>query len=271
MQIAPPRHVLATFGVAGSAPVALQGGEGTSWRAGDLVLKPADRSDEELAWQASIYPQIVGDGFRLAMPRRGRDGSVCVDGWCATDFVSGAYEPGRWPEIISLGTRFHRALLGIPKPGFLDQRSRPWAIADRVAWGEISFTEFPDVRHLPLLAASIRPVAAPDQLIHGDLCGNVLFDDDLPPAIIDFSPYWRPASYASAMVIADALLWEGAGEQLLDDVNHVDDLGQYLLRAIIFRLVSEWILSRDKPRRTAAHHAPWRRVIDLARGLAANS
>jgi hypothetical protein len=38
----------------------------------------------------------------------------------------------------------------------------------------------------------------------------VLFHDGLPPAIIDFTPYWRPVGYASAIVVADALVWEGA-------------------------------------------------------------
>jgi uncharacterized protein (TIGR02569 family) len=267
--IAPPSQVLEAFGVAGHIPVALEGGEGTSWRAGDLVLKPADREVEEMAWQASIYRRIVADGFRIAMLRPAGDGQLCVDGWCATEFVSGTQDPGRWLEIISVGARFHRALVGIPKPRFLDKRSRAWAIADRVAWAEIPCAEFSEVRHLPLLADSIRPVEAPDQLIHGDLCGNVLFDDKLPPAIIDFSPYWRPASYASAIVIADALLWENADSQILNDVDHIDNFGQYLLRAIIFRLVSEWLLSREMPRRTAVHDAPWRPVVDLARELAA--
>ncbi|MGN6676357.1 MAG: hypothetical protein ACTHKL_01075 [Streptosporangiaceae bacterium] len=61
MRIAPPSQVLQAFGVAGHIPVALEGGEGTSWRAGDLVLKPADREAEEMAWQASIYRRIVAN------------------------------------------------------------------------------------------------------------------------------------------------------------------------------------------------------------------
>ena len=52
--------------------------------------------------------------------------------------------------------------------------------------------------------------------MHGDLTGNVLFARGLPPAVIDFSPYWRPVGFASAVVVGDALLWEGADESLLD-------------------------------------------------------
>ena len=55
--------------------------------------------------------------------------------------------------------------------------------------------------------------------MHGDLTGNVLFADDLAPAVIDFSPYWRPTGFASAIVVGDALLWEGADETLLAAVG----------------------------------------------------
>jgi hypothetical protein len=90
----------------------------------------------------------------------------------------------------------------------------------------------------------------------------------MAPAIIDFSPYWRPACYASAIVVADALLWEGADKQILDHVRHVDDFGQYLLRALIFRLVSEWLLSRHESRPAALNSGAWQEAVDLAREVA---
>jgi uncharacterized protein (TIGR02569 family) len=267
----PPSSVLAAFGVAGSMPVALEGGQGTSWRAGDLVLKLWDGDIAELAWQARIQRELVCDGFRLARPRTAADGSLWVNGWCASEYLAGAHDPGRWSDTIAVGVRFHRALDRVPKPRFLDDRSSVWAIADRVAWGEISSAEYPEVRHLGALAAAVRPVRAPSQIIHGDLCGNVLFHEELAPAIIDFSPYWRPACYGSAIVVADALLWEGADAQVLDDVSHIHDFGQYLLRALIFRLVSEWLLSRHESRAAALNVAAWHEAVDLARAVAAES
>ena len=89
----PPPPVLAAFGVAGSVPVRISGGMGTSWRAGDLILKPADAELAELEWQAQLYDGVAGDGFRLARLRRAADGSVCVHGWSATEFVPGLHEP----------------------------------------------------------------------------------------------------------------------------------------------------------------------------------
>jgi len=266
----PPPDVLAAFGVAGARPVPLGGGQGTSWVAGDVVLKPAELDHDELAWQAQVLGQIPRVGFRLARPRLAVGGSLCVDGWCATEYLSGQHEPRRWAEIIAVGQRFHAALRGIPRPSFLDRRSNRWAISDRVAWGELPATDFPHVRHLPQLTSALRPVTAPRQLIHGDLTGNVLFDEEQPPAIIDLSPYWRPTAYASAIVVADALIWEGAGIQVLEAVRHIDDFGQYLLRALIFRAVAEWILSQEQSAGSPVEDDPWAPVVHLACHLAAS-
>ena len=86
----------------------------------------------------------------------------------------------------------------------------------------------------PLLARR-RAVEVASQLVHGDLGGNVLFDDELPPAVIDLSPYWRPAPYADAIVVADAVAGEGAPDELVD--AHLRRHGeQLLLRAVLFRV-----------------------------------
>lgn len=85
--------------------------------------------------------------------------------------------------------------------------------------------------------------------MHGDLTGNVLFADGLAPAIIDFSPYWRPAPFASAVVVADALLWEGADERLLRAFESEPDFAQYLLRALIYRAVADRLARLDWPLR----------------------
>jgi hypothetical protein len=91
--------------------------------------------------------------------------------------------------------------------------------------------------------------AGPSQLVHGDLTGNVLFAAGLPPAVIDFSPYWRPTGFASAVVVGDALLWEGADVSLLTAVAHVEDFPQLLVRALIFRAVVDALGRAGKPER----------------------
>jgi uncharacterized protein (TIGR02569 family) len=114
----------------------------------------------------------------------------------------------------------------------------PWSIGDRVAWGESSIDPYRDLPHVAALAEALRPIDAPSQLVHGDLGGNILFADGLPPAIIDLSLYWRPTAFASAIVVADALVWEGADASLLRAVDHLDTFGQYLARALLYRLAT---------------------------------
>lgn len=265
----PPGPVLAAFGVAGASLLPLSGGQGRSWRAGGAVLKPADQTVAELEWLAEAGPLIQGDGFRFAAQRRAVTGAVCVDGWSATDFVAGRHGARRWADAIAVGELFHAALAGLARPAHLDSRENPWTLGDRVAWGEISAAEFGHVRHVPRLARALRPVTGISQLIHGDLGGNVLYDDALPPAVIDLSPYWRPAPFASAVVVADAMVWEGADASLLSAVRHVGDFGQYLLRALIYRLVTESVLGRDGQGTGRSGPDPYAPVVRLACSLAA--
>ena len=223
-------------------PERLHGGESRVWRAGDVVLKPSDRSVNELEWEADLLGRVRGGGFRVSSPLRATDGSLTVNGWYAMAFLVGQHEPGRWAEVIRVGEAFHAAVRAEPRPAFLDQRTDPWAIGDRVAWGDLPASDFADAKHVARLAAARRPLDAPHQLIHGDLTGNVLFADGLPPAIIDLSPYWRPAAFATAIVVADALVWEGAEASLLSQVRHIDHFAQYLVRALIYRAVTDHIV-----------------------------
>lgn len=263
----PPPSVLAAFGVAGT-PVPLEGGQGSSWRVGEAVLKPLDLGQPELAWQAEVFASISCDGFRVAHPLRAQTGELAVEDWCAWEAVEGTHERRRWPEIIAVGERFHAALVGVPRPDFVALRTDPWAIGDRVAWGDLPAGEFAHVKHLTRLVAALKPLAAPSQLIHGDLTGNVLFDHRLPPAVIDFSPYWRPTAFASAVVVADALVWEGAQEDILNAVAHIEDFEQYLLRALIYRAVTDRLFRLDEPVRTDDAD-PYLPAVELACRLAA--
>jgi len=165
-------------------------------------------------------------------------GELVVDGWTAWPYLVGEHRDGRWPEIIAVGDRFHRAIAGLARPAFVAARTSPWAIGDRVAWGELPIDPYRDVPHVAHIADRLAPVDARSQLIQGDLTGNVLFADELPPAVIDLSLYWRPTAFATAIVVADALVWEGADESLIESAAEVDDFSQVLLRALLYRLVA---------------------------------
>jgi uncharacterized protein (TIGR02569 family) len=250
----PPADVLARFGVT-ALPEQLLGGQGAAWRAGDVVLKPLDMSVEALRWQAEVLGSVACDDFRVAPPLRDREGDLVVDGWTAWPLLEGAHAP-RWADILAVGERFHCALADVGRPtAVLDARTDAWARADRIAWGEQPAGRHARVPEVAHLLAARTEVSAHDQLIHGDLSGNVLFADRLPPAVIDLSPYWRPADYASAIVAVDAVLWHGADVGLLSVVES----RQLLIRALLFRLLA----SHDP----AAAAAGYRRAIEFVEGL----
>ncbi len=304
----PSPAVLASFGVqAGADPVPLPGGQGTSWRAGELVLKPA--GDPRVArWTAGLYLSLSGladPGFRVPRPLRtvpasraaGNEatGEEAAGDWIAADPVTGAWvawrwlpgEPadwaGRspsWPRLIEASRAFHAALAGRAAPPWLGTDGSPWTTGDQVAWGErdpgsvLAGATEPLAGQLRSLLAALRPVSLPAQLIHGDLGGNVLFADGEPPAIIDFSPYWRPAGLPLAVAAVDALMWAGAdpailGPLAIQDGSGPAGFGQLLARALVYRLVTEVIFRRGAPAALGAVARAARPVTGLVLGYLA--
>ena len=257
----PGRNVLSAFGIS-VAPALLPGGEGTSWRAGQAVLKPA--GDLRAArWTADLYRDLAArrePGFRVPRPLRTAAGD-----WVAQDPLGGAWvawqwlpgEPASWagvspswPRLIAASRAFHTALAGRPAPPWLGRDGSPWTIGDQVAWGErdpgsvLAAAPGPLAGQLRSLLAALRPVRLPAQLIHGDLGGNVLFAAGEPPAVIDFSPYWRPAGLALAVAAVDALTWSGADPAILDELVGEPELDQLLAHAHVYRLVTEVVFRR---------------------------
>ncbi|WP_274558125.1 aminoglycoside phosphotransferase [Streptomyces spiramyceticus] len=237
----PAPAVLDAFGVKGSA-VPLVGGQGRSVLIGGFVFKPAEGPDNEVEWAASLFEELAScSGFRVPLPLRAADGRSVVDGWTASEFLTGQPGPqGHWTGVLSAGRAFHTALRELPRPDFLDRQVHPWAVADRVAWGEQAIDVIDDLATpFSTLLELRRPVKQDAaQLIHGDLTGNVLFAVDQAPVVIDFSPYWRPPVFAEAIVVADGLLWFDLPSDLLTAGSGHPDWLQMLVRALIFRLVA---------------------------------
>jgi uncharacterized protein (TIGR02569 family) len=254
--------VLAEFGLSG--PVTpLPGGQGRSWRAGSAVLKPADMDAAAVAWQSQLLRGVDGHAaFRVSPPLPARDGRWVVSGWTAWRWEPGRRLPRHWPQIVQAGHHLHMALDGVPAPPWLADRADVWSIGDRVAWGELPFQRYAGAKHLAELVAALQPVSGVPQLVHGDLTGNVLFATGRAPLIIDLSPYWRPPQFAAAVVVADALVFEGAGPDLVDVLGDDRDAVQYLLRALIYRMVTDH-LARPELRRPDKDD-PYLPVVTLA-------
>lgn len=242
----PPGGVLGAFGAAGG-PVPLTGGQRTVWRAGDLVLKRLDVSLEELGWQEEVLTALDGaPDVRVAPPVRARDGALVVAGWTAWRFEPGtAPTPGRYPEVVAAGRVLHRHLAHLPRPALLDRRDHAWARADRIAWGEAPAGATGGLPHVAALLAARVPVEAGAQVVHGDLTDNVHLHPGLPPLVLDLTGYWRPPAYASAVVVADAVVFRGADLALVDRVGEEEGphFPQLLLRALLFRALTDQLLA----------------------------
>jgi hypothetical protein len=282
----PGPEVLASFGASADL-VSLPGGQGIAWRAGEVVLKPA--GDPRVArWTADLYrdldpldpPDPLGPlaarrdpGFRVPQPLRAVAEDGATGDWVAQDPLAGAWvawqwlpgEPASWsgvspfwPSLIAASRAFHAALAGRPAPPWLGRDGSQWTVGDQVAWGErdpgsvLATAPGPLAGQLRSLLAALQPVHLPAQLIHGDLGGNVLFAAGEPPAVIDFSPYWRPAGLALAVAAVDALTWSGADPAILGQLADQPGLDQLLARAHVGRLVTEIVSRRGDPDPSAA-------------------
>jgi uncharacterized protein (TIGR02569 family) len=256
--------VCAAFGVEEDDLRLVEDGTGGAvWRSADVVIR-AVPGPAEAAWVAQTMDALEVDGLRLARPLRSSDGRWVVAGWAATRHLSGRAEP-RHDEVVAVSLRLHEATAGLPRPRFLANRTDVWAIADRVAWGETKTELDPDSGGTLFheLAGARRPIGLREQIVHGDLFGNVLFAGNSPPAVIDFTAYWRPPEWAAAVIVVDALAWGGADENLALRWAELDQWPQVLVRALLFRLAAHAL----HPRSTSASLAGLRRAETLVREL----
>lgn len=245
----PPKNVLEAFGVS-SSPNPLPGGQGQNYRAGSIVLKPVTNA-AEARWVAEVYRDLPPSNFRLPRPVSTSSGEWIIEGWSAQEFVTGeTAEGGHYEARFQACRDFHRALESIPQPDFLAERQDPWSQADRIVWEGEPWHPHPQLADIyQRLMDYAEPLELPQQLIHGDIAGNMLYAPGQPLAIIDFSPYWRPAIYAEALLFVDAVMWEGAPWSILELMSPDDVTTQVILRAAMRRLaeVNQHYLTGKKP------------------------
>lgn len=266
-------RVLDLFAVPG--PVRpLPGGQGGSVVAGDLVLSPgrdpvlADWLSPPLARLAVELDGAAARSLRVAVPVPARDGSWVVDGWAASRYEPDTTACHDLSVLVATGRLLHahfaRSFQQRPP---LEERTDPWAVAERLAFATPEalgdavaphdprhglLTEVATSLELALVgngpgtgngrgavaAAGGGPPPAPDQLVHGDLAGNVLLDARGVPVVIDVSPYWRPALWAEAVCVLDAVLWLGAEPDALEEWG-TGAGREAMVRAIAFRVLSD--------------------------------
>ncbi len=140
-------------------------------------------------------------------------------------------------EVREVSVAFHTAIRQLDRPGFMDHRDDPWAFGDRVAWeGVEPIGDAASLDVIEQLRGHLAPVACHSQPIHGDILPNVLLADGLPPAVIDWPPYFRPAGLATAIAVTDAVTLRGEPLSLLGEWETGADWQQLLVRALLYRL-----------------------------------
>lgn len=252
----PSPTALEAFSVSNLLTV-IPGGRGLCFRTANVLLRPSD-DNEESEYIGSLCANLlkldlVDYCVPAPIPVSESPEKYVADGWTAWTFVDGKMAPKGNFEILFKACRgFHTDLRTLvnEKPLFLSNRQNRFTEADLVTWGEKKLEDVQKVNND--IMATIQPsleqllrLRQPfqqelrNQLIHGDLTGNVLFDDSgRPPAIIDITLYWRPAEYAEAIIVADGLIWLGEGRELVEIYGTDHTRMQLLLRALYWRCLS---------------------------------
>jgi hypothetical protein len=63
--------------------------------------------------------------------------------------------------------------------------------------------------------------------------------------------------------VADALVWEGANKASIGWAFDVDDFAQHLIRALIYRIVTDRVAQANEAVGASAFH-PYQTAVDLA-------
>ncbi len=244
MSAAEISRIARQFGAPGR-PERLPGGQGQSWKVGTdsgaIVVKPAPHPDEA-QWTGPILSEaIFAPDVRVPRPIATGKGEWIEQDHVAWTWLDGGAMSGRYIQKIAAARAFHIGLRSLCRPNFMDRRNDPWAMADRVAWGEApadydagSMAALAPV--LEMIADTPLPRDCKEQVVHGDLSGNYVFADGHAPGIIDITPYWRPEGFAEAVIWVDAIWFSESAQP-----EHFDQVGMraYVLRALARRIAEQ--------------------------------
>lgn len=227
-------HIAEAFGVSQTFSLLPGGFDNKTYRSGDIILRNLGQDAQEVGtWHAELFDQIKQNGFRVAKPIKASNGSWSFNGWVAEHFLEGRHATkADIPAIIDAANNFHAALKGIPLPEYRKKNPTMWDRADKWAWNEIPNDIDPNLYEMAMELKSLKkPIVVENQLIHGDLnVNNVLISETLPPAIIDFTPYFRPTEFAPAITA----YWVGpyTGDiKILEKFKDLKEFDQMLIRA----------------------------------------
>lgn len=241
----PSEEILNSFNLSGDI-VPLRGGQNTSVRVSNAVLKPVD-DIQHCEWLLNIIYKINPQGYRVSKPIRSKYGTFVSKGWACTHYEMGQDIKGHIEEKLLVSRLFHRDLSSINFRDF-HHIDNPWSKGHRIAW---QIDELPiELPHeiQDSINNLLRRVSLKEkykmQIVHSDLSGNILFDQVLNPLVIDFSPTIAPVEYAEAILVCDCIAWQGSEVSEIDLLPGDELYKEMIIRAIIFRLAVSAIFSK---------------------------
>ncbi len=241
------------YNLAGDARI-LPGGSTANYRVGNVVLKQIketslenNHSPELAAWIAEFSSHIPQGGFRLALPRPTIANTwITGTGWVASSFLAGHHATADdVPACIAAIAALHRAVAHIPAHPRMAENLTAWGLAHRWCWGvkpeQVQIELQPLIDRLYALRQPIY--TAPWQLIHADLNPeNILVEPGLPPAFLDFSPFWGPPEFATA-IFANFSGPRRRNMAVLRHFTPIPNFKQLLIRAAIRMLLVVSVLN----------------------------
>jgi hypothetical protein len=221
-------------------PVLLTGGHGTTYRCGDIILKPVTDNTEANEIADIVANSTPTDKIRIPRPLKSKSGEWISDNFVAWEYLIGEDMEGEYETKIAICDWFSNTVNSSVKPKFLDSADHAWAMADKVSWGEIKKEYNSDFESLMSpIYSKLEKVTLSPCLIHGDLNGNIIFDKSLPPAVIDMTLYWRPKDFAKAIMIIDGIVCDDAPLDIYKLVEHLPEMRQLMLRAGLRRILEQ--------------------------------
>lgn len=214
----------------------MPGGQNESVRAGDLVLKPVHEPEKYL-WLSECLNEIDFEELQVAVPIRSRDGNYIENSIGATRYYEATFLRNRLETKLDTCRRLNKMISNVPKPEDFDSWQNPWTKAQDLAWSYSKNSNLEIPEEIKSLLNMREKVEMPNQLVHVDLAGNILFDANQKPVIIDFTPGFYPKEYAEVLLLVDSIAWYDASIEILELLTLTGRLKQQIiLRALIFRL-----------------------------------
>jgi len=266
VEIPPPTEETARAFGSEDELVPLEGGQKTTYRSGEIILKPSEGTSSSI-WMAETFDSLAENPLvRFAKPINTVDGEWIEDEYVAWSYLQGEHVKGQYDKKLASSRAFHELLTNIPKPDFVGLAKSSWSTADLVAWQKLEFQYDQEFMGLyDQIEPKLNSLDLPEQLIHGDLSGNFLLDEELPPAVIDFSPAWAPSGFAEGIMFVDALVWENADPKELEAFLKIPEFDQFAWRGVLRRITeqAEHIKWFDKSKKQAVKEASnFQKAID---------